>query len=279
MGNLISISTAPVTGLIDRPYYDLFSTLEVMKRLWQESVVHGFEFQNLAEWDCENPPRDDDERGNRRVAWQESAKYTVAEIATAIRASGFPVLSVHANRDVGLCLCSDREQDVAQGRRLIDESLCLAEEVGALACVFHLWDTWAADLDLAQLKSTFQEIAVAYPSVEAAVENVPTQLPGRTPFDLVREFEWITLDLRWAAVYDELDRFEPVVNRVANVHLRGRLENGRWVLDDAPFGFYKALDTIKHRWGYSGILTVEPSVPRDSSWNSLIAALSSLRMR
>lgn len=276
MRNPVSVSTAPIVRLIDKPYYDLPGTLEVMRRLWQESVVDGFEFQNLGEWDRENPPRDDDERGSRRAAWQESAKYTVDEIAEMIQDSELPVLSVHANRDVGLCLCSDREQEVAQGRRLIDESLSLAEEIGAGVCVFHLWDTWAQDLDLACLKSTLQEIAAAHPGVKAAVENVPTQLSGRTPFDLVCEFEWITLDLRWAAMYDELDRFRPVVDRVANVHLRGRLEGGRWVLDDAPFGFYQALDTIKQRWGYSGILTVEPGVPRGSEWADLVVAVSSV---
>jgi len=74
--NPISISTAPINRLIGKPYYDLHSTIEVMQRLWQESVVDGFEFQNLAEWDRENPPRDDDEQGNRLAAWTESLKYT-----------------------------------------------------------------------------------------------------------------------------------------------------------------------------------------------------------
>ena len=68
------------------------------------------------------------------------------------------------------------------------------------------------------------------------------------PFGLLREPEWITLDLRWVAVYDELDRSEAVKARVASVHLRGRLEGSRWVVGGMPFGFREALDTVKHRW-------------------------------
>lgn len=278
--NPISISTAPVNRLVGRPYYDLHSTIEVMRRLWQESVVDGFEFQNLAEWDRENPPRDDDEQGNRLAAWTESLKYTTGEITTVIRDARLPVLSVHANRDVGIHLCSDREQDVDKGKRLIQESLSLAGKVGARVCVFHLWDTWKESFDPTFLKSAFREVVAQCPDVKvkASVENVPTHLAGFTPFELVREFEWITLDLRWAALYDELDRFELVKNRIANVHLRGRLEGSKWVLNQAPFGFYEALDTIRNRWGYSGVLTMEASV-RGSNWEDLVAAMSSLRLQ
>lgn len=64
--------------------------------------------------------------------------------------------------------------------------------------------------------------------------------------------ERITLDLQWAALYDELDRLEPVMDRIVNVHLRGRLEGSSWRLDHAPFGFYEALHTLRQGWGYAG---------------------------
>ena len=277
MGNPISISTAPINRLGGRPYYDLAATVEMMERLWREGVVDGFEFQNLAEWDRENPPRDDDGRGSRLAAWAASPKYTVDEVAARLRDTGFPVLSVHANRDVGILLCSEQEPDVAKGSRLIHESLSLARKVGAGVCVFHLWDTWKTDFDPVRLKCLFGEIADQYPNVSATVENMPTHLPGVTPFELAGQFEWITLDLRWAGMYDELDRFASLVDRVANVHLRGRLEGGRWVLSEAPFDFYEALDTIRDRWGYSGVLTMEASVPQGSRWEDLVVAMLSLR--
>jgi hypothetical protein len=272
--NPLSISVAPTTRAIGRRYYDLAGTIELMSLLWQESVIDGFEFQTLAEWNHENPPRD--EREKRFAAWSESQKHTADEIATLLQEAGLPILSVHANRDVGICLCSDQEQDLNEGKRLIHESLFLAEKVGASVCVFHLWDTWKENFDAGFLQNVLHEISPQYPGVKASVENVPTHLAGYTPFELVRRFEWITLDLQWAALYDELDKFESVKERLANVHIRGRLEGNRWLLEGAPFGFYEALDTIRGKWGYSGLLTMEPGGLRDGDWERLVAAMSTL---
>ena len=213
--NIISISTAPSNQLVGKPFYDLYATLEVMQKLWAAAVFNGFEFQNVAEWDAENPPRDE---GERRLAyWTDSQKYTIDQIATFLGGTGLPVHSVHANRDVGIYLCSGQPEAIDVGRRLIRESLSLAEQAGASVCVFHLWDTWKEDFDTAFVHDTFTEIAAQHPSIKASVENAPTQLQGATPFDLAREYDWITLDLRWAALYDELDRFAAVKDRIANV--------------------------------------------------------------
>ncbi len=275
--NQISISVAPATKVIQKRYYDLPGTIKLMSLLWQESVIDGFEFQNVAEWDDENPPRDEGE--SRLAAWNESQKHTTDEIAALLQETGLPILSVHANRDVGICLCSDQEQDVKKGQRLIHESLSLAKKVDASVCIFHLWDTWKEAFDPGFLQNVLREIAPQYPRVKASVENVPTHLAGFTPFTLVRQFEWITLDLQWAALYDELDKFESVKECIANVHLRGRLEGSEWVLDGAPFVFYKALDVIRSKWDYSGLLTMEPSGLRDGDWENLVVAMSTLRAR
>ena len=257
-------------------YYDLPGTIALMKRLWRESVLDGFEFQNLAEWDARNPPRDEAEK--RLAAWRESPKYTVDEMAALLREIQLPILSVHANRDVGVCLCADNEPDLHRGRTLIRESLSLAERIDARVCVFHLWDTWAECFDLAFLAGVLREAAADYPYVKAAVENVPTHLAGLTPFELARQFEWITLDLRWAAMYDELAKFGSVKERMANVHLRGQLRGSAWILDNAPFGFYEALDLIREEWGYAGLLTVEPGGLREGDWDNLVGAMASLRV-
>jgi sugar phosphate isomerase/epimerase len=273
--NPLSISIAPTTRVIGKHYYDLPGMIELMHHLWQESVVDGFEFQNLAEWDAAGPPRD--EANRRLAAWKDSQRHTTYEMASLLRATGLPIHSIHANRDVGICLCSGDEQDLIRGQRLIRESLTLAERVGAPVCVFHLWDTWKKAFDPAALHRILRETATHHPGVKAAVENVPTQLAGAKPFDLVQQFEWITLDLQWAALYDELARFEPVMDRVVNVHLRGRLEGRTWRLDGASFGFYEALRILREEWGYCGLFTMEPNELLDGDLENLVAAMASLK--
>jgi len=255
-----------------------------MRRLWEACVVDGFEFQNLAEWVAESPPRDDDDTHWRLSSWEESAKYPTDQIAVMLQDEGLPILSVHANRDVGICLCSGQSEDIITGKRLISETFSLAEQVGAQVCVFHLWDTWGEEFDPAFLHDVLGEIAAQYPGVKASVENIPTHLPGWTPFELVKTFEWITLDLRWAALYDEFDRFESLGDRIANVHLRGQLEGGEWIMpanwfscDQTSFDLYDALNTIRNEWKCPGILTVEAGVPRGATWDDLVTAMASLR--
>jgi len=43
-----------------------------------------------------------------------------------------------------------------------------------------------------------------------------------------------------------------------NVHLRGKLQDGKWALDRSSFDFYEALDKLRLEWKYEGLLTVEP---------------------
>jgi hypothetical protein len=257
--------------MIKKPYYHIQSTITVMNRLLRESAVDGFEIQHLAEWNKNSPPRDD-LTGERAAAWKNSEKYTTQEIAAFLE--GLPILSVHANRDVGIYLCSDSEQDINTGKELIHESLQLAETVGADVCVIHLWDTWKKNFDMNGLQNVLHEVASQY-SVKASVENVPTHLEGTTPFELVKECEWVTLDMRWAAMYDELEKFESVIARIVNIHLRGHLEGRTWVLADAPFTFDEALHRIK-TWGYTGLVTMEPEGLRGSSWDNIAAAMASL---
>jgi sugar phosphate isomerase/epimerase len=271
--NPVSLSATPATIMVQRPYYDLLGTVTMMERLLCESAVDGFEVQNIAEWKKENPPQDD-VTGDRYTAWKKSPKYTVEEVAVLLE--GVPVLSIHGNRDVGIYLCSAEEKKEKKGKDLICESLLLAEKVGAGICVFHLWDTWKSHIDVPALHKYLDGVAVDYPGVKAAVENIPTHTK-RTPYDLVKDFEWVTLDLRWAAMYDELEKFESVKDRIVNVHVRGRLHHGTWVLTQAPFGVYEALKTIKG-WGYKGLLTVEPEGGLDKGrWEELVQAMKSVK--
>lgn len=110
------------------------------------------------------------------------------------------------------------------------------------------------------------------------MENIPTHLKKHTPFSLVKLFDYVTLDIKWASLYNELNMFEPMISKVVNVHLRGTLREDRWFLNNSNLGFYEALDLIRNRWKYSGLLTVEPEGKRDTSlFNSFVKAMKSLK--
>lgn len=249
-----------------------------MHRMRKESLVDGFEFQNLAEWDATGPPKDKAKFEFRLKVWESCEKYSVDELAVILRESKLPILSLHANRDVGIHLCSDKRREIQRGKQLIHDSLSLAQQVGAKMCVFHLWDTWKQQFEPVFLQRTLETIADQFSSVKAAVENVPINLPEHTPFDVVKEFEWITLDLRWAGMYNELDKFAQVKDRIVNVHLRGRLEFDQWTIYHTPFTFYEAFDLLRKEWRYSGLFTVEPEGGlKNAEWADFAASMTSLR--
>jgi hypothetical protein len=274
MKNLISVSSAPIAGFGDKEYYDLLGTIEVMKEVSREPVVDGFELQLEPEWDCENAPLTDADWAD----WTETPKFTVEEIVELIKSEGLPILSVHASRDVGSYLCSEKERDWDKGKRVICGALSVAEGLGAEVCVFHLWDTWKSSFDLRNVENIFLKTAEQFPKVKASVENVPTHLEGCSPFMLVRSFKHVTLDLRWASMYNELDAFESIAGSLVNVHLRGSLKKTKWILEHSSFDFYEALNKIRNDWKYSGLLTVEPEGRIDGSLRrSFLQAMHSLK--
>ncbi len=274
MTNLISVSSAPIAGFGDKEYSDLTGTTDVMKKVFRELVVDGFELQLEPEWDSERAPLTDCTLAD----WTTVPKYTTKEILELIKSQDLPILSVHASRDVGNYLCSNRERDWKKGKRVIYDSLLIAENLGAEICVFHLWDTWKASFDLQKVESMFLEVADKFPKVKASVENIPTHLDGYTPFGLVKSFQYVTMDLRWAAMYNELDAFESIINRIVNIHLRGSLTESKWVLERSDFDFYEALNKIRKKWGYSGLLTVEPEGRIDGSlFEKFLEAMHTLK--
>jgi hypothetical protein len=274
MTNLVSVSTAPIAKLGNKKYYDLSGTIQVMKKVYQESAVDGFELQLEPEWDSENPPLTDSELAD----WTKTPKYTAKQILTLVTKEKLPILSVHASRDIGNYLCLNQKQHLEKGKRLIDDSLFLSDELSASVCVFHLWDTWATEFDANRLKKTLSDAAANYPKVKATVENIPTNLKGHTPFSLVKTFDHVTLDLRWAALYNELNAFESIINNIENIHMRGTLEGNKWALNRSSFTFYEALDTVKNKWKSPALLTVEPEGGiSSSSFTNFIKAMKTLR--
>lgn len=274
MENLISVSSAPIAGFGDKRYYDLVGTLEVMEKVFQESAVNGFELQLEPEWDSENPPLSDAEFTD----WTQTPKFTVDGILAVLEKHELPILSVHANRDIGGYLCSNRKRHYEKGKQLIYDSLFLADSLGAEVCVIHLWDTWKKRFDLDKFKRTLSDVANQFPKVKASVENIPTHVKGHTPFSLVKVFDYVTLDTKWASLYNEFNRFESIIDKVVNVHLRGNLKEDKWFLDSPNLGFYEALNIARNVWKYSGLFTVEPEGKKDKSlFDSFVKAMKSLR--
>jgi hypothetical protein len=274
MTNLISVSSAPIARFGNSKYYDLIGTIDVMKKVFRKSVVDGFELQLEPEWDRENAPLTD----GAFADWTKIPKYTTGEVVELVKSQGLPILSVHASRDVGNYLCSDKERDWEKGKHVIYDSLLIAESLGVGICVFHLWDTWKVSFDLQKLEGMLLEVADQFPKIKTSVENIPTHLEGYTPLGLVKSFEYVTMDLRWAAMYKELDAFESIISRIVNVHLRGNLKESRWVLECSDFDFYEALNKIRKEWGYLGLLTVEPEGGNDgASFESFLEAMRTLK--
>lgn len=85
----------------------------------------------------------------------------------------------------------------------------------------------ATSFDLDRIQKFFHGVVRRFPSVKASVENIPTHWRVTHLFALLRLFDYVTLDLRWAALYDELDAFESIIGKVVNVHLRGKLGQGK----------------------------------------------------
>jgi len=273
--NPVSLSVAPCVVALGGSGYRLDDNLRLMEWALRETAAEGCEFQNLAEWDHRTPPLD--EGAHRLKAWTHAEKHTADEIAQRIVSADTCVLSIHANRDVGVNLCSRRNDQIERGRSLIEESLGLAQAVGAEICVFHLWDTWRKSFDVRFLESSLRRAAAAFPEVKASVENVPTHLEGETPFTLADRFEWITLDLHWAALFDEFQRFRACVDRIANVHVRF---DARLSMSNAPADMKTLEDALRIlvlNWGYSGPLTFEPLEIEPGTNEELASLLSVLR--
>lgn len=273
---LVSVSSAPIAALGDRKYYDLVGTIGVLKRILSRSVVDGFELQVEPEWDRKNAPLTDGDFAD----WTKTPKYTAREVVALLKNEALPILSVHASRDVGNYLCSKQERDLERGKQVIYDALFIADELKTRVCVFHVWDTWATSFNLDQIREILHELARQFPRVKASVENIPTHLDGSTPSDLVKHFDYVTLDLRWAALYNELYAFEPIVDKIVNVHLRGKLGRGKWVLEGSSFDFYEALKKLKDEWGYKRLLTIEPEGRIDSScFDNFAKAMETIRGR
>jgi hypothetical protein len=122
--------------------------------------------------------------------------------------------------------------------------------------VFFIFGTRGKKIDLAGLQKVYEERRKRFSNIEFSVENIPTMIEGKTPFQLMQGFEWRTLDLKWASMYNEFDLFAEAVEKVDNVHVQGKCQDGSFVPTVGSLDYEKALERIVSV-GYSGVFTLE----------------------
>ncbi len=282
--NRLSLSTGSLSHLLGKEYYDFNTIASLMKSIHTRGLIDGFEFQKIAEWDSVGPPRDDYQEGyytgRRARAWKSCSKYSIQELASMIRNLKIPILSVHANRDTGICMCATANEDIKRGRELVGETLYLCSVLGSNVAVFHFWDTWKREIDTNLLSATIDDYQLRYPDIRVSVENVPTRAKELTPFELSKLFKSVTLDTRWACMYDELERYQDILPRIANIHLRGQLIDSQWVFESSTWTFDDIVILIKEKWKYSGLITIEPEGGyRTATIEDLTVAIRDLRKK
>lgn len=272
-----SISTVPLATYMHRKYYDLGAMIYVMKILMRERVVEGFELELLAEWNPHFEPVEKDTKYDRKFEWEASRKYDSRQLIDIVNRAGVPILAVHANRDIGVLLCSGQHELVDRGTGLMVAALEVAGGVGASTCVFQLWDPLSATVDHAGLRERLRSVA-AGSRVRAAVENIPTYTPGPTPFEVVRAYDWITLDMKWAHHYNELERFRDVRERIADVHLHGSLVDRVWTLNGTHIDYAALLHMLTAEWAYDGLVTLEAETDfAGLLWSQIVSGIDALR--
>lgn len=264
----ISLSTGWLPRLKEGPFYELSSVIDMIKRFSKISQADGFEFALLPEWDCENPPL------TPTSATSGCEKHAIEEILAILVCQDFSILSVHTNRDVGSYLCSGEPEKVAKGIKLMDESLRFTQSIKSGICVFHFWDPWKKDLDLPFLKSVYDEFQIRYPRIEISIENIPTLNRHMSPYQLMRSFRYKTLDLKWASLADEFDRFVDTIEQVDNVHIQGRCQNGILAPTVGILDYEIALRRIKEA-GYRGVFTIELEGKAD--YDTILRCIDKLR--
>ncbi|MDD5466316.1 MAG: hypothetical protein PHS96_00780 [Anaerolineales bacterium] len=271
---LLSLSDPLTTAIRGKPAYDLPGVIDLAQRLWEERLVDGFEFELLAEWDAEAPPHF--ASPERQRAWEQAPKYSLTELGAHLKESGLPLRSLLARRDLGRYLGSQGAETAGRGRSLIAAALSLGQLLGVSVCVFYLWDPSGLNFNPSFLQLTLQELASRAPGVRAAVEAIPSQMRGFTPYRLARRFDWVSLDAHTALAYNELPDFRAMRQQVANVRLRAHLQDGRWRLPGAAGEAAQFLRALRADWAYEGLVTLEPA-SLQGGWRALSNAMRALK--
>ncbi len=224
--------------------------MAVMDKFWGEGLVDGFEFGLLPQWDNENAPLTPCD------APSTCEKHSYQEIFEILKDRDCRFLTVHASRDVGCYLCSDERTKRSKGVKLVDDSLRFCQSLCSKICTFHFWDPWSTSIDREFLQEVYGQAEKRFSGLEISVENILTVIKDETPFKLTRDFDYTSLDLKWASMYDEFDKFLDAIEKVDNLYIQGKCYGGNLVCTAGNLDFDVALQEIVDS-GFSGIFTVE----------------------
>lgn len=275
---MLSVSTSPLNTHMDirTPYYDLQSTAEVMDRILADCDIDGFELQLMEDWNKKNPPLSYSH--DRKIAnWKKAPDYSADDIVNMLLPLRDSILTIHANKDIGILLCSDNKKEVSIGLYLLQEALTISQRLQAKHCVVHLWDYWKEHFDFPRVCRLIEEMS----SEKICVENVPTHYMGKKPNQMLTDFKSITLDVKFAYMFDEITAYKGLCSRIRNVHLSGRLADGTWNIQQVPEDnigstLGEIIENLIGSWGYQGIFTVE-SIPKDQTWADTVKGLNRLQ--
>jgi hypothetical protein len=235
---------------VDAPYWDLRAALQVAEALGNPPL----ELVLLPEWDMAGAPVTP-----HQADLSASQGMGLERVLYLVAASGCRAVSIHASRDVGLLLCSAREDERERGKRQLQEAFAAAATLGAGQVVVHAWDTYAPRVspertgeDLAWALETS-----AHCAIRLSIEGIPVSDPGWTPVRLATAVAGavgrksdpdsgglgpgsggVTVDLNWAAMAGDLeDCFELAPGGVdncvplLNIHVQGAVRR-----DAGPHG-------------------------------------------
>jgi hypothetical protein len=261
---------------IQTPYYDLQSTVEVMDRILSDCEIDGFELQLMEDWNKKNPPLSYSHE--KKISnWKKAPDYSADDIVNMLLPLRESILTVHANKDIGILLCSENEKDVNIGLHLLHEALSISKRLQAKHCVVHLWDYWKEHFDFPRVCRQIVELG----SDNICVENIPTHYMDKKPNQMLADFDSITLDVKFAYMFDEIMAYEGLCSRIRNVHLSGHLSDGAWHVEQVPkenmgSTLEEIIKNLVGAWDYQGIFTVE-SIPNDQTWAATMEGLNRLK--
>lgn len=254
----IGFSHTALPRLVGGRYYDLTAAAAGWQALGRQAPA-GIELVLLPEWDGSNPPLTATD-----AQWEKCPRYSDADLLAWVQDNNLPVLSVHANRDIGMHFCSG---SVQRGQELLAQAMDLCASLNTEICVAHLWDTWSKDFAPHSILEATRPVTKSRPRIILAAEYLPTSLPGHSPPDILKIFPHWTWDTHWARLYN--DTIPDDISAIAHLHLQGEYAS----MDLAPV-------RLAYDRGYRGHVILEPRGKLElSQVTALLKSIASAKRR
>lgn len=246
----IACSTATLPYAINKDIRDPYIQLMLAKEIYDYGLIEGFELVLLPDWNEEWEPLLPVNKGEQYLV-------SLDMLADLWLESELPVLSIHANRDLGMLIAT--KEDLVQ--KAIADTIKLAKKLKAQQIVLHPWNTYSKTIpieDIAEFLKGFDKMI--------SLENIPTS-SKHTPIEILRELGDridlpYTIDLSWLSMYDDWQKFNLAISSISNIHMQGALINKRLIPRQGNLNLETVLKELINR-GYDGQITLELNRPKD----------------